>query len=216
MKSNTRILKFVAIAALAAGSVPAASAAGLLGQRYAAATFDWALWDNGDVDGGKIEDGHGITLALNQPLAENVDLALSYSYLDAGGRVDLGEGDVAEFDISAQSLLFGGTFYMPVGTVKPFIAANLGWARTRAAGNTDNDAVYQIVPGVEIPAGDRASLTLFAAWNDYFDNEVEDDGSLNFGALAEFEVSSKWSVLARTSIDDDSNWGISVGALVRF
>lgn len=214
MKSNTRILKFVALAALAAGSVPAASAAGLLGQRYAAATFDWVLWDN--VADTKIDDGHGITLGLNQPLSQNVDLTLSYSYLDAGARVDFGEGGVAEFDISSQSLLFGGTFYMPAGGVKPFIAVNAGWAGTKAAGSTDNDAVYQIVPGVEIPAGDKASLTLFAAWNDYFDNEDEDDGAWNFGALAEFQVNSQWSLLAKTSVDDDSNWGISAGALVRF
>ena len=211
MKSNTRILKFVAVAALVAGSVPMASAAGLLGQRYAGATFDWVFPDDDFVD-----DGRGLTLQLNQPLTQNIDLALSYSYLDTGASVDVGEGGTVSIDASAQNVLFGGNIYLQQGTMKPFIGLNLGWLGTKIDGSTDNDMVYQIVPGVEIPAGDKATLTLYAAWNDYFDNEDEDDGTWTFGALAEFEVSTQWSVLVRTSLDDDSNWGLSAGALVRF
>lgn len=210
MKSNTRILKIVAAAALVAASIPGASAAGLVGQRYAAATFDWVFPDENAVD-----DGRGFTLALNQPLTQAIDLSLSYSYMDTGADVDLGEG-TGHVDASGQNLLFGGAYHLQAGTVKPFISVGAGWMRTNVAGETDNDAIYQIAPGVEVPAGEKASLTLFAAWNDYFDNEPEDDGYWNFGAIAEFEINPKWSVLVRTTIDDDSNWGLSAGALVRF
>ena len=216
MKSNTRILKFLAAAAIAASTVSVASAAGLLGQRYAAGTFDWVLWDNDELPGGDIDDGKGISLTLNQPLSSNVDLSVDYSYLDTGGSVDFGEGDIYDFDASSQALTFNGTFYMPANGFKPFIKVGAGWAWSKIDGDTDNDAVYQIVPGVEIPAGQKASLTLFAAWQDYFDNEDGDDGAWDFGALAEFEVSAKWSVLVRGTVDDDSNYGLSAGALVRF
>jgi opacity protein-like surface antigen len=234
MKKNTRTLKFVAAIAVVAGCSSVASAAGLLGQRYAGATFDWALFDNDLVDGVKIDDGHGISLTLNQPLSSNVDLSIDYSYLDAGARIPPGEGEggyeptsfsspagyledgTYVFDIASQVVSFNGTFYMPAGDLKPFISVGAGWLWTKADGSTDNDAIYQIAPGVEIPAGDKASLTLFAAWQDYFDNEEEDDGSWNFGAIAEFEVSSKWSLIARGSVDEDSNYGLSAGAVVRF
>lgn len=206
MKTNTRILKLVASVALVASSVSVASAAGLLGQRYAAATYDWVLWDENAID-----DGHGITLTLNQPLSSNIDLSVDYSYLDTGVSTEAGS-----FDMSGQTLAFNGTYYMPAGNMKPFIKAGAGWAWTKIAGETDNDMIYQIVPGIEIPAGEKASLTLFAAWQDYFDNEAEDDGTWDFGAIAEFAVSSQWSVLVRGSVDDDSNYGFSAGALLRF
>jgi hypothetical protein len=217
MKSNTRILKFVAAAALVTGSVSVASASGLLGQRYAGATFDWVLWDEDEVPAGSsIDDGKGISLTLNQPLSSNVDLSVDYSYLDTGASIDLGEGGAYDFDASSQALTFNATFYMPAGNMKPFVKVGAGWGWSKIDGDTDNDAIYQIVPGVEIPAGDKASLTLFAAWQDYFDNEGEDDGSWDFGAIAAFDVSAQWTVLVRGSVDDDSNYGISAGALVRF
>ena len=211
MKTNTRIVKFIAAAALLASTAPVASATGLLGQRYASATFDWVFPDDNRVD-----DGRGVTLGLNLPLTTNIDLSLNYSYLDSGADFEVGEGETISVDASGQSLMFGGTFYMPAGNVKPFISAGLGWQGIKVDNETDNDMTYQIVPGVEIPAGDRATLTLYAAWSDYFDNEPEDDGVWTFGALAEFEVSTQWSVLVRTTLDDDSNWGLSAGALVRF
>lgn len=211
MKSNTRILKFVAIAALVAGSVPAASAAGLLGQRYAGATFDWVLPDNDMVD-----DGRGLTLVLNQPLSQNIDLSVSYSYLDTGADVDFGEGGIGHFDASSQNVMFGGTFYTQAGTMKPFISLSAGWLGTRIAGEDENDGVYSIAPGIEVPAGDKASLTLYASWNNTFDDDLEDNGVWDFGAIAEFELTSTWSALVKTNLDEDSNWGISAGALVRF
>lgn len=211
MKSNTRILKFVAVAALVAGSVPVVSAAGLLGQRYAGATFDWVFPDDNWVD-----DGRGVTLVLNQPLSQYIDLSASYSYLDTGADIDLGEGEIGSIDASSQNLLFGTTLHAEYNSVKPFVGLSLGWLGTKIDGSTDNDMVYQITPGVEIPAGDKASLTLFASWNDYFDNEDEDDGSWNFGAAADFDLTSTWSLLTKVTIDEDSNWGLSAGALVRF
>jgi opacity protein-like surface antigen len=234
MKTNTRILKFVAAAAIVAGCSSVASAAGLLGQRYAGATLDWVLFDNDLVNGAKIDDGRGFSLTLNQPLSSNVDFSVDYSFLDSGGRIPPGEGNgdygpeslsrpagftddgSYVFDAASQALTFNATFYMPAGNVKPFIKVGAGWAWTKIEGRSDNDAVYQIVPGVEIPAGDKASLTLFAAWQDYFDNEIEDDGSWDFGAVAAFDVSAQWTVLARGSVDEDSNYGISAGALFRF
>jgi len=216
MKSNTRILKFVAAAALVAGTVSVSSAAGLLGQRYVGATFDWVLWDNDELPGGDLDDGRGLSLTFNQPLSSNVDLSLDYSYLDAGGTLDLGEGDIYNFDASSQAVTFNATFYMPAGNVKPFVKAGAGWAWAKIDGDSDNDTIYQIVPGVEIPAGEKATLTLFAAWQDYFDNESEDDGFFTFGATAEFALNDKVSLLATGSVDDDSNYGISAGAILRF
>ncbi len=206
MKSNTRILKFVAAAVLVTGSLPVASAAGLLGERYAAATFDWVFPDDNDVD-----NGRGVTLTLNQPLTTSIDLALTYSYLDTGANFGFGN-----IDISGQNLMFGGTYHMQAQGMKPFIGVSAGWLGTKVDGSTDNDTVFQIVPGVEIPAGEKASLRLYAAYSDYFDNEPEDEGVWSFGAVADFDINETWGLLTEINLDEDSNWGLSFGALVRF
>ena len=128
MKSNTRILKFVALAALVAGSVPVASAAGLLGQRTVSGTYDWLL-----VDEPGIKDGRGFSVALNQPLSTSIDLGVSYRFLDSGFYVPVGEGDSTELDVSAQELMFGATFYAPVQAAKVYGRVSAGWFRTNVA-----------------------------------------------------------------------------------
>lgn len=211
MKSNTRILKFIAIAAAVAGSIQVTSAAGLLGQRYVSGTVDWLFPDEGAID-----TGNGLTALINQPLSSNVDLTLSYSYLDSGIDFPVGEGEVNSVDASYQTALFGVTFYTPVQSFKGYARLSAGLLRMQIDGDGENDGMYAIEIGAEVPAGEKATLTPYIAWKNTFDDDLGDEGLWVFGALAEFEVSPKWSLLARVQIDEDSDWGLSGGAAFRF
>jgi hypothetical protein len=211
MKSNTRILKFVALAALVAGSVPVASAAGLLGQRSVSGTYDWL-----HLDEPGIKDGRGFTLALNQPLSTNIDLGVSYSYLDSGFYVPIGEGETTELDVSGQELMFGATYYAPVQAAKVYGRVSAGWFRTNVAGDGDNDGLYRLEVGAEFAAGAKATLTPFITWENTFDEDLDHNGVWTYGALAEFEVATQWSLLAKATFDEDSTWGLSAGFAFRF
>jgi len=151
---------------------------------------------------------------VNQPLSDSIDLTVGYSYLDSEATV-VDEGTTT-FDVSAQSLNFGGTYHMKAGSVKPYASLGLAWGRYRAAGVADDDLEYILGAGVEIPAGSKAALTPFVTWKDTLDKEADDEGSWNFGAMADFDITTSVSLLAKAMVDDDSNWGYSAGVLFRF
>lgn len=209
---NKRIVSMLALAATVAAGASTASAAGLLGQRYVSATLDYIFWDDDPVlvvDEFEVtlDDGLGATIVYNQPLANSLDLSLSYAYLSS----DLENTSIS---IHQHDIDFGATWYTPVANGRVFVAGELGWARASSQGESDSTTTWGIATGYEFPIGSAASATPYIAYTDFFESEY--DGGFSFGIIGEFELQQGLSLLMSAYGNDDSDFGVSGGLLFRF
>lgn len=202
-KKPIRILNTAALVAGLAVALPAtATAAGQLGERYLSATFNWV-----DIDEAGLRNGKGSILEFNQPVSERFDMTASYSYLYTRLRTTRAKLDGHE-------LFLDGTYLFSQEGIKPYARAGIGWARAGGAGLRTSDWLYGAETGLEIPGGEKVSVTPHLRWVDGFRGRV--DGTLEVGVRGEVALGEKTSLIGRVARDDDKDWTASVGMLFRF
>ena len=224
MNTKTRILSSVALAAGFLAGAGQVNAAGLLGQRYFGATFDYAfVSEDLNVDGtqGGIDDATGLSLLYNQPIRDSLDLGIEYSYL----TTDFGASDgeyVLNGDISMHEIYAGVTWFSAKrDKMKPFVTGALGWMKTEAdadAGGenyneSDSSFAWLARAGIEFGIGDRIALAPVIEYADPLESGA--DGTFSYGGYAEFEL-NKLSFVGRVMIDDESNTTVSAGLTFGF
>jgi hypothetical protein len=193
-----RILPTLVLAWGVAASTFSANAAGLVGQRFFAATFDVVSFDEPVLD-----PGVGISLMLNQPVDQSFDLFLEYSYLTAP-IVYLDD------DVTSHQLMGGVRWYSSKhAKAKPFVDLAIGGVFVKADEVSDDQFVYDATVGIELAIGDKIRLAPYVGYTDSFESDVE--GSVNYGVIGELGLGKSWSLLARVFGDDDSNYGGSLG-----
>jgi hypothetical protein len=233
MKNTTRILAILAASAGAFACASQAGAAGLLGQRYAGATFDYQFIDD-TIDVGEglaaidLDDPMGLSLSYNQPLAKSLDLGVQYSFLTSGAGYS-GESLTVDADATLHQVFAGVTWFSDQNPkMKPFVTGAVGWMmmdldvswREEGEGtyfgnesSSDDEFVWVVRAGVEFPIGDKFAVAPMVEYLDGFDSDMED--TFSYGAYAEYEL-GKWSVVAKIMIDDDSNTMVSAGVTFGF
>lgn len=144
---------------------------GLLGQRYAEASV-------GAIDPHNTSDyGFSGDLGVNLPVQTGLDAGFTYSYdrihEDIGG---------APFRLRSRDHTVGATLtaYNNFGNLKPFFGAGIGytWNRTkldfggtRVFDTKDDDAIWALGTGVEIPCG-TFTLTPSISYQDGFSRDA--------------------------------------------
>ena len=201
MTYNKIILSALAIAAVASSSfaqtesAPAATSAGLLGQRYVAVsglTEDFR-------DAGGLDNAFGGTIGANVPVTANLDLGFGYGY----ERLSDSSLKYREHVLSASL-----TPYLKVAeNLKLFADAVVGhaWAKADTFGVTDsdNDGIWAAGVGAEFAVASRTALTGRVAYNDTFDSNS--DGSWSFtGGVNHWFTEKVAGVASVTFVEDDS------------
>jgi hypothetical protein len=208
------MLQTIALAAGLAVSASVASAAGQVGQRYLKATLDGVFWD----DDSGLDDGIGGTLTFNQPLAKNFDLGLGYSHLRSDlPDIDDGEGgEIDGGDITGDVFSFSGTWFTPAANGKLFVRGTIAWSDLDfdVTIGDDDEWLWALETGLEIPLGQRATITPYISYTDGFDGSI--DGIFDFGVMADFDVTSRTSIVVGASINDDSDVELNGGVVFRF
>ena len=210
MKDKTHMtrIRYLAIAGLFAGGACIATAAtpggdaGLLGERYVGATIDYVVFD-----GDALDDGLGLSLVYNNPLNEEIDLAVTYSYL--------GSEAYDSVNVSSHTLLAGATFHAPLGQGRALLRAELGVSRLKAGGS-ETEIPYAVTLGYELPIGGEFALTPFLTWSDLVDSDLDVDGTFDIGVLASWRVSETLDLIGSVTRNDDSDVGLSLGVAYRF
>jgi hypothetical protein len=213
-RKNIRMLQTIALAAGLAASASIASAAGQVGQRYLEATLDGVFWD----DDSGLDDGIGGSLTYNQPLAKNFDLGLGYSHLNSD-LPDIDDGEGGEIDggsLDSDLLFFSGTWFTPAANGKLFVRGAVAWSNLDAdiVIGDDDEWLWALETGLEIPVGQRAAVTPYIAYTDGFDGDI--DGIFDFGVRGEIDIATRTSLVVDASINDDSDIGLKGGVVCRF
>ena len=156
-----------------AQSATTTTTSGVLGHRFAEIGV-------GAVDPtGSSDLGFGSDLAVNLPLRAGIDLGFGYSYSRMNG--DLFDGLISE-RARQHTLYSTATFYTTYRGMKPFASAALGyeWSRsklsfggTTVADPRDDEAVWGLSAGVEIPLG-AVTLTPTVSYQDNFKSNSGD------------------------------------------
>ncbi len=204
----------LALAALAvvstsfAQTAPAATAStGLLGQRYAEASFGLA-----DAHGSS-DNTYGLGLGVNLPVSPNVDLGFNYGYswLNSGG-----------LKLRDHALNATATGYTNYAGVKPFVGVGLGyqWAEAKFGPfkTSDDAATWGLGLGFEVAAGE-ITLTPSISYVDGF--KSRDGGAFNYGIAASTWITKTLGGFADVSFSDvegrgGQSWNYTVGVRVRF
>lgn len=207
-KTHKTCIRHLAIAGLCAGAASLASAAapggdaGLLGERYVGATIDYVVFD-----GDALDDGIGVTLAYNNPLNEEIDLSVTYSYL--------GSEAYDSTNVTSHALLVGATFHSQMGQGRGLLRVELGVNRLKAGGS-ETEIPYALTLGYELPLNAEFALTPFVTWSDLVDSDLDVDGTFDLGVLASWRVSETLDIVGTVTRNDDSDLGLSAGVAYRF
>lgn len=200
-RSTLKPLAAVLVAALSFAS--SASAAGLLGQRHAALSYDHTF-----VETGAYDDGGGLSLFYNHPLLETVDLSFVYRYTSwDGARDDV--GDFSEHRFLAHMTAFGGGERDVL-----FARVGVGVGHVESGSRDVTGLAWSGVAGTEYALNEKAVLQPYFGWND-----VINDGRrprFIYGLLVAWDASEGFGLTARIEGDSKYNVVLSVGALVRF
>lgn len=175
---------------------------GVLGQRYVDLSFGAQ-----DIDDFS-KNVYNTSLEANLPVSPSLDLGVGYSY---GWFRGTPRGHV-------NTLSASGTFYAPLGGVKPFLSAAIGHQWSRFAGFRDNAGVWGAAVGVEIPFGTLA-LTPRIAYSDDFEGGSSND--FTYEVEAHYWVSQRTAVygtIGRTELDNSpaDSWNYQLGLRWKF
>lgn len=188
---------------LATASVYAS--AGLLGERYAALSYDHAF-----VETAAYDDGAGITLLYNQPLTDSIDIGGSYTnvgYGDADGRDEVG-------DFSDQRLQLLVTGYELPSLDRIWVRVGAGLGMVEHGDDDDTNFCWSASLGTEYTISDKAVFQPYLGWSDVLsDGETT---TFHYGMQVVVNASDKIGVNCRLEGDHHYNFTLSLGVLARF
>lgn len=182
-----------------------ASAAGLLGERYAALSYDHAF-----IESAAYDDGSGLTLLYNHPLCDSVDLGGSVNYVaygDADGRDEVGDFSDQRFQVHATA------FGLPE-LDRVWVRVGTGVGMVEHGDEDETNLCWSSLIGTEYTISDKAVIHPYVGWSD-----VLDDGETTtfvYGLQLAFNASEKFGVTCRLQGDHHYNVTLSLGALARF
>ncbi len=203
----TNSLKLLAVvSALAVGSAavaqqtpaaqqPASNSAGLLGQRYASASFAYFDTNNLSID------AFGTGVGVNLPVRSNLDVGFGYarSWIES-----FSEANVDSIGANATFIYTGDNF-------KTFSSVSLGYDW----GIFDEEATtWGASAGAEFAFGSATALTVSASYDDNFKDG--DNGVWSGTAAVNRWLSNRVGVVGAVSLIEGGNIGYSAGVAFRF
>jgi hypothetical protein len=180
---------------------------GLLGQRYT--EFNVGLQDIKHTS----NHGYSVGAEANNPLIPGVlDAGASYSYSWTRGA----------FKGHANTIGAYATAYAPMHGVKPFVGTGLGyqWTNVRFAGS-DEQALWGLTTGVEIPAGERVTVTPRINYADDFEGTPRSSQEWTFAVEANYwfsKTSAVFGSIGRSEVRRSpyDGWNYVAGLRARF
>lgn len=179
----------------AAAQQPASNSAGLLGQRYAAASFSYLDTNNLPVD------AFASGVSVNLPIRSNLDVGFGYarSWIESFS------------DANVDSIGANATFIYTGDTFKTFSSVSLGYDW----GLFDDEATtWGAAAGAEFAFGSATALTVSASYDDTF---KDGDNSLWSGTVAVNRwLSNRVGVVGAVSLIEGDNIGYTAGVAFKF
>lgn len=175
---------------------------GLLGQSYSEASF--GVSDLAHTS----KNAYDLGVSANVPVSPILDLGAGYDY----GWVH-GVGHSNGVDASA-------TTYTSFKGVKPFASAAVGYQWTRASDYRQDEAIWGVAVGVEIPVS-VVTITPRIAYADDFHGSSRSSQQTSYGAEANYWVTKTTAVFADAGYTDGHHssgdaWTYTVGARFKF
>lgn len=194
-----------AVLTLAARAADTGSA-GLLGSRYAAATF-------GYVDlAGTGYDARTYGFEYNHDLTANLDARVELDYLRSEG---LGGAVFGGKHYSYKTATLGGRAFTDWRGGRVYAEAGAGYVWFRApAGIQDNSWLWSAGVGAEFALAPRFALTPFVRYEDAVDFET--GAAWNYGLRAAYALTGRVALTATVQRDDDRNTTGRAGVVFRF
>ncbi len=201
MKQSIKLLSVVA--ALAAGtsvfaqqpdSGSLSASSGLLGKRYAEASFSFVDINHSGID------AFGAGLNVNVPLTTSLDLGFGYGHdwIESFSDID---SDVVSADL---------TGYITSGSFRPFATLALGHAWVPG----DDFAVWGAAVGVEYDISSVVSTRLTAGYRDDF--ESGSNGSWDATARANLWITRGLAANVAVSLIERGDVAYTAGITLRF
>lgn len=173
-----------------------ASASGLLGKRYVAASF--ILTETQDIDA----PGYGLATAINLPLSARFDVGALFAH-------NWTEGDTSDH---FQDLAAYVTAHGVCGDFRPFAKASLGYQWWR---EVSDDPWYQVDVGSEYLLTERLSLSAQLSWSEYLAADWN-GGEWGVGTRANYWVTTNIATSATVAYTEGGTWTYGLGVVVRF
>lgn len=175
---------------------------GLLGQSYSEAHFGVS-----DIKHYS-KNQYGLGVAANVPVAPNVDLSAGYDY----GWVK-GAGHF-------NGVTGGATAYTTFNGVKPFVGAAVGYQWTSYAGGKDDQGLWGLAAGVEIPVS-VVTITPRIVYSDDFHGSSRSSQQTSYEVEGNYWVTKTAAVFASVGYSDvrkssNDSWDYTVGARFKF
>lgn len=141
---------------------------GVLGHGFTDVSYSWVDFSR---DRGVDADGFIVGVNGNIPVSPGFDVGLGYNYYRENGHRNPFTG--TDFDARYHQLAASGTLFAPMGGLKPFLNAGLGyqWSRgdLQRLRTFDDMWLWGASLGAEIPFG-AFSLTPRIGYSDAFDD----------------------------------------------
>lgn len=173
----------------------ASKSAGLLGQRYASASFGYADINKSSVD------AFAAGAAVNLPVRSNLDIGFGYA-----------RGWIESFsDANVDSIGVDATFIHTADTFKTFSSVRLGydWGFFEEEATT-----WGASAGAEFAFGSATALTVSASYSDNFKDG--DHGVWSGTATVNRWLNDRIGVVGSVSLIEGGNIGYSAGVAFRF
>lgn len=180
-----------------------ATAASLLGERYAALEFNQVFTQSDAYD-----NGPGFGLSYNHPLCDGIDLGASFTSTSYDGE----RNDVTDF--SDQRLQLMVTAFGLPELDRIWVRIGAGFGMVENNDNDDTDGCLLGMIGTEYTLGSRAVLQPYVGWSDVF---YDDETTMFFyGLKAVVDVADNVGVSFRLEGDHEYNITLGIGAVARF
>jgi len=178
---------------------------GLLGERYS--EFNFGVQDIKHVS----NHGYDVGASANNPLLAGVlDAGASYSYSWIRGA----------FNGHANTIGAYATAYTALQGVKPFVSSALGYQWVSSRFGSDEQTLWGLSTGVEIPAG-VATITPRISYADDFEGSRASSQQWTFAVEANYWFNKRSSVFGSIGKSDIlhsslSSWNYEIGLRSRF